>query len=75
MDVGADVEIVVAAVVAATAAVGIAAVVVATVVVATVVVVANAVAAAVVHRERGRLQRLGHSAGLLWRSRNHVDLA
>ena len=69
MDVGADVEIVVAAVVAATAAVGIAAVVVAT------VVVANAVAAAVVHRERGRLQRLGHSAGLLWRSRNHVDLA
>ena len=74
MDVGADVEIVVAAVVAATAAVGIAAVVVATVVVAT-VVVANAVAAAVVHRERGRLQRLGHSAGLLWRSRNHVDLA
>ena len=69
MDVGADVEIVAAAVVAATAGVGIAAVVVAT------VVVANAVAAAVVHREWGRLQRLGHSAGLLWRSRNHVDLA
>ena len=66
MDVGADVETVaaaVAAVGAATAAVGIAA-----------AVAATAVAAAVARREWGRLRRLGHSAGLLWRSRNHVDL-